>query len=293
MSTKSKELLAAYWTLAGDVYPGAPTEISPFPLRERAEAASKAGWRGIGLILDDLEYSVEQYGVAGVKKILEDTGMKYFELEILMDWYLDGEPRARSNHFRRRVIELGAELGMRNLKIGANPFDESPADFPRMTHEFAKLCEDVAAVGATVAIEFMPFSAIRNISDALKIAEGANQPNGGLMVDHWHVARFGSPYSEVANIPARFIKGVELDDVDTQVKGTLLDDSTFNRKLCGEGVADCRAFVDALDRAGCTLTYYGVELISEPFRKLPLEQMARRAYDTTIAQFSTKADAAA
>ncbi|WP_233889517.1 sugar phosphate isomerase/epimerase family protein [Paraburkholderia flagellata] len=293
MSTKSKELLAAYWTLAGDVYPGAPTEISPFPLRERAEAASKAGWRGIGLILDDLEYSVEQYGVAGVKKILEDTGMKYFELEILMDWYLDGEPRARSDHFRRRVIELGAELGMRNLKIGANPFDESPADFPRMTHEFAKLCEDVAAVGATVAIEFMPFSVIRNISDALRIAEGANQPNGGLMVDHWHVARFGSPYSEIANIPARFIKGVELDDVDAQVKGTLLDDSTFNRKLCGEGVADCRAFVDALDRAGCTLPYYGVELISEPFRKLSLEQMARRAYDTTIAQFSTKADAAA
>ncbi|WP_321917065.1 MULTISPECIES: sugar phosphate isomerase/epimerase [unclassified Paraburkholderia] len=291
MSAKRKELLAAYWTLAGDVYPGAPTEISPFPLRERAEAASRAGWRGIGLILDDLEYSVEQHGVAGVKKILEDTGMKYFELEILMDWYLDGEPRARSDHFRRRVIELGAELGMRNLKIGASPFDESPADFPRMTDEFAKLCEDVAAVGATVAIEFMPFSVIRNIGDALKIAEGANQPNGGLMVDNWHVARFGSPYSEVANIPARFIKGVELDDVAAQVKGTLLDDSTFNRKLCGEGVADCRAFVAALEQAGCDLPYYGVELISEPFRKLPLEQMARRAYDTTIAQFSTKAGA--
>lgn len=292
MSTKSKELLAAYWTLAGDVYPGAPTEISPYSLRDRAEAASRAGWRGVGLILDDLEHSVEQYGLSGVKKILEDTGMKYFELEILMDWYLDGEPRAKSDHFRRRVIELGAELGMRNLKIGANPFDESPADFPRMTDEFAKLCEDVATVGATVAIEFMPFSVIRNIGDALKIAVGANQPNGGLMVDHWHVARFGSPYSEVAGIPARFIKGVELDDVAAEVKGTLLDDSTFNRQLCGEGAADCRAFVEALDQAGCDLPYYGVELISEPFRKLPLEQMAKRAYDTTIAQFSSTAGAA-
>lgn len=293
MSTKSKELLAAYWTLAGDVYPGAPSEVSSYSLRDRAEAASRAGWRGVGLILDDLEYSVEQYGLSGVKKILEDTGMKYFELEILMDWYLDGAPRAKSDHFRRRVLELGAELGMRNLKIGASPFDESPADFPRMTDEFAKLCEDVATVGATVAIEFMPFSVIRNIEDALKIAEGANQPNGGLMVDHWHVARFGSPYSEVARIPARFIKGVEMDDVAAEVKGTLLDDSTYNRKLCGEGVADCRAFVDALEQAGCDLPYYGVELISEPFRKLPLEQMAKRAYDTTIAQFSTKAGAAA
>ena len=143
-----------------------------------------------------------------------------------------------------------------------------------MTDEFAKLCEDVATVGATVAIEFMPFSPIRNIAEALKIAEGADQPNGGLMVDHWHVARGGSPYSEVARIPARFITGVELDDVGAQIKGTLFEDSSFNRQLCGEGAGDCPAFIDALQKAGCTLPYYGVELISETHRKLPLDEMA-------------------
>jgi len=288
MSAKKVELLAAYWTLAGDVYPCASNEVSPFPLRERCEAASRAGWSGIGLILDDLEYGVEKYGLSGVKNILDDTGMKYFELEILMDWYLDGEARATSDSCRRRFIELGSELGMRNLKVGASPFDESPADFARMTDEFAKLCEDVATVGATVAIEFMPFSPIRNIGDALKVAEGANQPNGGLMIDHWHVARGGSPYSEVARIPARFIKGVELDDVGAQVKGTLFEDSTFNRQRCGEGAGDCPAFIDALQQAGCTLPYYGVELISESHRKLPLDEMAKRAFDTTIAQFSAR-----
>ena len=287
MSAK-KELLAAYWTLAGDVYPCAPNEISSFPLRDRCEAASRAGWSGIGLILDDLEYSIGKYGVSGVKKILDDTGMKYFELEILMDWYFDGEARAKSDDCRRRFIELGGELGMRNLKIGASPFDKNPADFPRMTDEFGRLCQDVAAVGATVAIEFMPFSPIRNIAEALQVAQGANQPNGGLMVDHWHVARGGSPYSEVARIPARFIKGVEMDDVGAQVKGSLFDDSTFNRQLCGEGAGDCPAFVDALEQAGCTLPYYGVELISEVHRKYPLDEMAKRAYDTTIAQFSAK-----
>ncbi|BFG79197.1 sugar phosphate isomerase/epimerase [Paraburkholderia terrae] len=288
-----KELLAAYWTLAGDVYPCAPSEISPFPLRERCEAAMRAGWSGIGLILDDLEYSIEKYGLSGVKNILDDTGMKYFELEILMDWYFDGEARAKSDDCRRRFIELGGELGMRNLKIGASPFDKNPADFGRMTDEFAKLCQDVATVDATVAIEFMPFSPIRNIAEALIVAEGANQPNGGLMVDRWHVARGGSPYSEVARIPARFIKGVEMDDVGAQVKGSLFDDSTFNRQLCGEGAGDCPAFVDALEQAGCTLPYYGVELISEVHRNFPLDEMAKRAFDSTIAQFSAKSTTAA
>ncbi|MBN3751705.1 sugar phosphate isomerase/epimerase [Paraburkholderia sp. Tr-20389] len=287
----NKELLAAYWTLAGDVYPCAPNEVSPFPLRDRCEAASRAGWSGIGLILDDLEYSIGKYGLSGVKALLDDTGMKYFELEILMDWYCDGEARAKSDHSRRRFIELGSELGMRNLKIGANPFDRNPADFARMTDEFATLCQDVGTVGATVAIEFMPFSPIRNVAEALKIAEGADQPNGGLMVDHWHVARAGTPYSEVAQIPARFIKGVEMDDIGAQVKGSLFDDSTFNRQLCGEGAGDCRAFVDALEQAGCTLPYFGVELISEVHRKFPLDEMAKRAYDSTVAQFSAKSAA--
>lgn len=74
MSAQNIELLAAYWTIAGDVYPCAPNEVSPFPLRDRAEAASRAGWRGIGLILDDLKHSVQTYGVDGVKKSLKTLG---------------------------------------------------------------------------------------------------------------------------------------------------------------------------------------------------------------------------
>ncbi|TMC92594.1 MAG: sugar phosphate isomerase/epimerase, partial [Chloroflexi bacterium] len=29
------ELIASYWTIAGDVYPMAPNEISPFPFEKR------------------------------------------------------------------------------------------------------------------------------------------------------------------------------------------------------------------------------------------------------------------
>ena len=38
MATENVELIAAYFTLAGDVYPFGPTQISPFPFRERVEA---------------------------------------------------------------------------------------------------------------------------------------------------------------------------------------------------------------------------------------------------------------
>lgn len=50
-SANPPELLAAYWTLAGDRRPFDPQGvISPFPFAERVEAAAAAGWKGIGLL---------------------------------------------------------------------------------------------------------------------------------------------------------------------------------------------------------------------------------------------------
>lgn len=285
MTPKHVDLLAAYWTIAGDVYPCAPTEVSPFPLELRAAAAAKAGWNGLGLVLDDLKATIARVGVAGVRNILADHGMRHFELEILVDWYQTGALRATSDQFRRDVIELGGALGMCNLKIGASFADPGPADFPRMAAEFAKLCEEVAQTGATVSLEFMPFSIVRNIEDGLAIVQAADQPNGGLTVDTWHVVRSGDDFSKVAAIPARFITSVELDDADTEVVGTLFEDTRFNRRLCGEGAYDTPAFIDAIQQAGFAGNYYGVEMISTAHRTLPLDEMAKRAYDTTIAQF--------
>lgn len=285
MTHKNVDLLAAYWTIAGDVYPCSPTEVSPYPLEQRAAAAAKAGWKGLGLVLDDLKATIARVGVAGVRNILADHGMRHFELEILVDWYKDGELRAASDSFRRDVIELGGQLGMRNLKIGASFADPGPADLPRMAAEFAKLCEEVREVGATVSLEFMPFSIVRNIDDGLAIVQAADQPNGGLTVDTWHVVRGGDPISKVATIPARFLTSVELDDADEKVVGTLFEDTRFNRRLCGEGAYDTVEFIDAVQQAGFAGPYYGVEMISAVHRKLPLDEMAKRAYDTTIAQF--------
>ena len=60
----------------------------------------------------------------------------------------------------------------------------------------------------------------------------------------------------------------------------------FNRQLCGEGFYDIPGFIGAVQQAGYTGTYYGVEMISESYRRLPLEVMAQRAFDTTMAQFA-------
>lgn len=289
MSKKKPELLAAYWTLAGDVYPGAPTEVSPYSLQERAQAASKAGYTGMGLVHADLVASAKIMGLSGIKRVLEDNGIKHVEVEFLSDWFVDpSDPRRKaSDQVRRELFEAAAVLGARNFKISPELFAESAPDIPRLRDEFARLCEEGRQVGTNIVMEMMPFTNVKTIDTAMEIIAGADQPNGGILLDIWHVARGGMDYSEIAKIPARFLKAIELDDADKDVVGTLFEDTRFQRRLCGEGSFNPPAFIAAAIAAGFDAPYYGVELISETYRKQPLDVMARTSYETTMRQFDS------
>jgi sugar phosphate isomerase/epimerase len=284
MSQQPIELLAAYFTLAGDVYPFGPTEISPFSLQARAEAASKAGWVGMGFAHADVMANVERLGLPTMRQILGDNGMKYVELEFLVDWYLDGDRRKASDKERQNLLTVASALKVRSLKIAGGIHDPAPADVPRMRDAFAILCQDFAKVGTNIVLELMPFSNVKTIDTALGIVQGANQPNGGLLLDNWHISRGGIPYKDLARIPAQFIKAIELDDADKEVVGTLFEDTIYKRKLCGEGFFNPPEFIKAVQSAGFKGAY-GVEILSETYRKLPLEVMAQRSFDTTMAQF--------
>lgn len=281
------DLLAAYWTLAGNVYPGAPTEISPFTLQQRVEAASEAGWKGIGLVLSDLQATLEQNSLATVRQLFKDNDIKYFELEILLDWYLTGDARKVSDYERSKMIELGAELGMCNLKIGAKPFENSPNSLDNMADEFSKLCKEVAQVNANVALEIMPFSRLATLEDGLKVVD-TGDANGGLCLDIWHLARGNIDFEKISMVPSHLIKSVELNDAAEEVQGDLFNDSTHHRKLCGQGAYNIPLFLEEIKKAGFNQPYYGVELISQDHRVLPLDEMAKRAYETTISAFDSQ-----
>lgn len=282
------ELIASYWTIAGDVYPIAPNEISPFPFEKRVEVAARAGYRGLGLLHADLMAVSNRLGHSEMRRILDANGIYHVELEFLSDWYAQGRARAESDMVRKDLLEAAEALSARCIKIA--PSIDEPSlynvalDMPRMIESFAALSREAAKYGTSIALEIMPFSNIRTLSAALELVSTDPQPNGGLYLDIWHMARGGIDYSEVAKIPQQFIKAVELDDADRDVVGTLWDDTRFHRRLCGEGALDIPAFLKATREAGYRGPY-AVEIISQEHRRLSLEEEARRSFETTVAQF--------
>jgi sugar phosphate isomerase/epimerase len=280
------ELLAAYWTLAGDVFPGAPTEVSPFPLANRAAAAAAAGYTGLGLVHEDLVDWRDRIGYGAIRRIIAENGIRHVEVEFLSDWWwAPGDPRrTASDGVREDLLEAAAELGARNLKVSPELHAVTPQDVPRMGDELGRLSEAARASGTAVIMELMPFTNVATLETALAIVAGADQPNAGILLDIWHVARGGIPYADLATIPARYLLAVELDDADPEVVGDLFDDTRFRRRLPGDGIFDIPAFLQAIDDAGFAAPYYGVEIISDTFRRQPLEVMARTSFEATMAQ---------
>jgi sugar phosphate isomerase/epimerase len=278
------ELLASYWTISGGAEPHTDHEWSPFSLRQRAEAASKAGFTGLGLWHADLAHIRDQHSLPEIRRILDDNGIRHLELEFLTDWFLDGERRRASDEMRRMLLESAEALGARHIKVG--DFFDSPVAMPKLIESFAELCREAADHGTRVAFEMMPFSVIHTLEDALMLVEGANAPNGGICIDLWHVVKLGVPYENVAAIPRRFLASIELNDGFLEVPQgmTLHEETISHRQFCGEGQFDVRGFVERLRAAGYEAPW-GIEVLNAAHRKLALPELVARAYRTTRAQF--------
>jgi sugar phosphate isomerase/epimerase len=276
------DLIASYWTIAGDVHPHSEAEYSPFAFEDRVKAASKAGFRGMGIKEADLEHIRERLSLNDVKRILDDNGMKHVELEFITDWFLDGEKKRQSDKTKQMLLEAAEALGARHVKIG--DFDMNDVPMERLIESFSALCKDAANYGTKILFELIVDAMIRTLPETLEMVTGAGAKNGGIMLDLWHLVKLGIPYEEVARIPSQYVLGIELDDGTLECSWDLHEDTINHRKFCGEGEFDVKGFVNCMLEAGYRGPW-GIEVLSQDLRKLPLEEAANRAYQTTIAQF--------
>jgi sugar phosphate isomerase/epimerase len=276
------ELVASYWTLAGAARPHSEMEYSSFDFKNRVAAAAKAGFKGFGIKEVDLAHILERRNLREIKRILDDSGMKHVELEFITDWFLDGEKKKKSDQTKQMLFTAAEALEARHIKIG--DFDMHSIPMPRLIESFAALCAEAANYGTKILFELIVDAMIRTLPEALEMVEEAGAKNGGIMIDLWHVVKLGIPYEDVARIPSNYLLGIELNDGTMECPWDLHEDTVNHRRYCGEGEFDVKGFVDCMLKAGYNGPW-GIEILSEDIRELPLDTLATRAFNTTIAHF--------
>jgi len=204
-----------------------------------------------------------------------------------MDWFLDPDDEARreSDRIRTLLWRAAAELPTHHVKVGNIP--GTPCERDVLIERYAELCADAAEHhDAKVVYEFMPPDVnVQDLDTALSIVEGADAPNGGLAIDTWHMSKLGIPPDELRSVPARHLGWVELSDGHYRDMDDPVDETINHRELPGDGEFPIREYVSAVRDAGYAEPW-GVEVLSQKLRALPIDQIFDRAAEATRAQLS-------
>jgi sugar phosphate isomerase/epimerase len=279
------EVIGLYWTLSGPVKVHFGREWSLFDFADRCAAAERVGFTGIGIWHADLEHVLETRTLAEMRQILDAHGLAKIELEFLNDWYFDegDERRAASDKLRRLLFDAAATLGAHHIKVGNIHGGTCPVG--QIAERYAELCADAASQhDALIVYEFMPFDPnVNSIETVLEVVGGAGAPNGGIVIDTWHMAKLGIAPDGLREIPPELVRWVELSDGQVENMEDRIDEVINHRRLPGEGEFDITGYVRVCRDMGYEGPW-GVEVLSEDLRSRPMDEIFQRAYETTMAQ---------
>lgn len=239
---------------------------------------AEAGWAGIGFVHADLVEAKNTVGLTALAKEIESAGLGFVEVEFLGDWWTRGPERERSDRIRQDLFEAAEVLGAQTIKAAGKMFS-SDVDLQVMASEFDQLADEAKRIGSRIALEALPFTSFSNYRDASHFVTEVGNPNGGLIVDIWHVYRAGNtPEELLGDLNPHYIFAVELNDAVEPAPPfqKLWDDTINERRLPGEGDWDVPLFINVMR----SLNYsgpWGVEILSTEHRQKSLHDQVETA----------------
>lgn len=115
-------------------------------------------------------------------------------------------PGTRAEDFLR-FFDAGAVLGATDVIV----INDDP-DFARAACSLAALSELAGSFGLSLNLEPIPWTALRDLADALQMVEAADKANLGILVDAFHFHRRGTPLSELSAVSPRLLRIFQICD---------------------------------------------------------------------------------
>lgn len=208
--------------------------------------AAASGYSNVGLRLKGNAPGAPFQELIGRKDILaetlavmRDTGVGVFDIEIVriaegfqLEIYLP-------------LFETGAALSARAVLVAIDDTNQQ-----RAAHHYARLCECAGSFGMTADLEFMPWTAVKDASEALETVKSAGMPeHAGILVDALHFGRSTSSLSDVRGLPQHHLHYAQICDAQAGLYFTtaeMIHTAREERELPGDGSIDIQGLFKAL-----------------------------------------------
>jgi sugar phosphate isomerase/epimerase len=255
-------------------------ELSP---PEMVECAAQAGYAHVGLRLlpaTDHEPTWPVIGATPMVRELErrlaDSGVRALDIEIFRL-----QPDTAVARYLP-ALETGARLGAKHVLVAGNDPDET-----RLTERFAALCDLGAALGLSFDLEPMPWTDVKDLGQAARIAAHSRQANAGVLIDPIHFDRAGNRPADIAAVPPERLHYAQLCDAPAERPRdvpTLLHQARSERLMPGDGGLDLVGILRALPGALPLSLEVPLQTMA---RTVPALERARRIRAKTEALLAT------
>jgi sugar phosphate isomerase/epimerase len=234
--------------------------------------AARAGFPLIGLDLASIERFVDEgERLETLAGALASAGIECFEVQALV--LTDDE--ASTLEQAEQLARIASTLGAPFVQAGVS----TPLG-PHIAKHLNRAAEIIRSAGATIAMEFLPFTPLRDIAGTRELIRQAEAPDVGVMVDTWHFFYGPDEWSDLEALPLEEIAYVQFDDHPGRVSDDWMHETTQRRVLPGEGEFDLERFCSVMRAKGYDRPV-SVEIISEALRALPPAEFAEKVYAAT------------
>lgn len=244
MPAREEKLVLCNATLVGGALDPSPDQV-----KATIDATAEAKFGGISLWAFH-QHAAVAAGVQAetVKRWIRDRGLSVPIVESLIGW----ETGDRATIEAQCVPTLDCAV-FHGAKDVAGVVMNPTMDWDAATRGLSLLGKLAADRGLRICIEWLPWSALKDIKSAWRLIQAAGGPNIGLVVDTWHWLRQpgGPDLATLRSIPGSRIHCVQLND--TTVKGSggdMMMESMTNRLLPGDGEVEWKSLLAALDAIG-------------------------------------------
>jgi sugar phosphate isomerase/epimerase len=134
------------------------------------------------------------------------------------------------------ALEAAAELGGRHVLSSAWCDDR-----PYILDFFSELCDLARPFGLTVDLEFVTWSGVRTLDEAVEVVREACRPNAGIVVDTLHFDRCHAELEKLSALPREWFHFAQISDAPAAYsteREELIRVGRAERLYLGEGGID-------------------------------------------------------